>query len=128
MREPIHYKGAWELQEGEDFSASSINYSDVAGDEAILSFVGSGVTWIGTKSPNQGIARVYIDGEHQGDVDQFSDTGETLVEAYSISGLTYGPHSIRVEITNDKNPKSTGYRIEIDAFDVKPGIEQVHKE
>lgn len=119
-REMIHYEGKWELLRGNDFSTSSVTCSNVAHSKAVLNFVGTGVTWLGTTSNNQGIARVYIDGNYKAEVDQFSDTRETMVISYSITDLSYGPHTIMIEVADTKHPKSTGYRIEIDAFDIMP--------
>ena len=119
-RDVIHFEGEWKLSKGDDFSASSVSYSDAAFDKATLNFVGTGVSWIGTKSNDQGIARVFIDGDYLGDVDQFSATRKFMVTSFSITDLAYGPHTIGVEVTGTKNPESAGYRIEVDAFDVFP--------
>lgn len=119
-REVIHYEGEWEIARGEDLSATNISYSRVAHNKASLNFVGTGVSWIGTTSNDQGRAKVYIDGNYMADVDQFSDTRNCLVISYSIKNLPFGPHTITIEVANSKNPRSTGYRIEIDAFDIVP--------
>lgn len=119
-REVVHYEGEWETSRGDDFSASTVSSSDVVHAKAALNFVGTGVSWIGTESDDQGIARVYIDGKHEGDVDQFGETRKPMVKSYSITGLAYGPHTIMVEVMGTKSPKSTGCRIEIDSFDIVP--------
>lgn len=120
MREVVRFEGEWRTAESDDSSAGSVSYSDVARDKAILNFVGTGVSLISTKSNDQGIARVYIDGNYVDEVDQFSDTRQAMVASYSITGLPYGPHTIVVEVTGTKNPRSAGYRIEVDAFDIAP--------
>ena len=120
MRDVVYYEGEWSISKGDDVSASSVSYSDVAHNKAVLNFVGTGVSWIGTESNDQGIARVYIDGNYMGDVDQFSDTRKPMVRSFSVADLAYGPHTIIVEVTDTKNPQSKGYRIEIDAFDAVP--------
>ena len=105
---------------GNDFSARSVSHSNVTHNKVILNFVGTGASWIGTESNDQGIAKVHIDGNFKGYVDQFSDTRNVMVRSYSITDLDYGPHTIMIEVTDTKNPESTGHRIEIDAFDVAP--------
>jgi photosystem II stability/assembly factor-like uncharacterized protein len=120
MREVVSYEGEWSISNGVDFSAGSVSYSDVAHARAILNFVGTGVSWIGTESNDQGIARVFIDGEFVGEVDQFNETRESLVTSYSLGDLPYGPHTIVIEATGTKNSRSSGYRIEVDAFDIAP--------
>ena len=116
----VHYQGDWELLEGNDFSASTVSHSNVAHNKAVLNFVGTGVVWIGTESNDQGVASVCIDGNSKAYVDQFSHTRNAMVRSYSITDLDYGPHTIMIEVTDTKNPESTGYGIEIDAFDVMP--------
>jgi len=114
----VHYQGDWEVLKGNDFSARSVSHSNIAHNMAILNFVGTGASWIGTESNDQGV--VYIDRDFKGYVDQFSDTRNVMVRSYSITDLDYGPHTIMIEVTDTKNPESTGHRIEIDAFDVVP--------
>ena len=116
----VHYQGDWEVLKGNDFSARSVSHSNVTHNKVILNFVGTGASWIGTESNDQGIAKVHIDGNFKGYVDQFSDTRNVMVRSYSITDLDYGPHTIMIEVTDTKNPESTGHRIEIDAFDVAP--------
>jgi len=118
MRDVVLYEGEWVISKGDDFSASSVSHSSVAHDRAILNFVGTGISWIGTQASDQGIARIYIDGNHIGDVDQFGEARKYLVRSFSSVDLTYGPHTIAIEVTGMKNPQSTGYRVEIDAFDI----------
>ena len=119
-RDVVYYEGGWDIIKGDEYSASSITASNLPNDKAMLIFVGKGVRWIGTTADDHGIARVYIDGKHMADVDQFNGTRRSLVKLYSIADLPCGPHIITVEISNKKNPKSSGYRIEIDAFDILP--------
>ncbi len=120
MRDVIKYEGKWELLEDEGYSARSVNYSEVANNRAALTFVGTGVSWIGTKSHKQGIANVYIDGDFKGTVDQFSSEREKLVQQFSIKELPNGVHTIIVEVTKNKNTQSVGNATVIDAFDVLP--------
>jgi hypothetical protein len=117
-REVVRYEGEWYVSTGEDFSASQVSYSDAPHSKANLTFVGTGVTWIGTRGKDQGIARVYIDGKHVGDVDQFDDARRTMVESFVSTDLACGPHTIEVEVTDTRNLRSTGHRVEIDAFDI----------
>jgi len=120
MREVIHYEGKWQREKGSNYSATSVTQSKVAHSIASLSFIGTGVSWIGTEGSDQGIAKVYIDGNYMGDVDQFNDTPGSMVTSFSVTDLDYGWHTIMIEVTNAKNPASTGHRITIDAFDIEP--------
>jgi photosystem II stability/assembly factor-like uncharacterized protein len=118
QREVIRFEGEWLTSKGDSFSALTITHSDVAGSKATLDFVGTGISWIGTESNDSGIARVYIDGAYVGDADQFGQAERSMTQSFSVPELVYGPHTITVEVSGTKNPKSTGYHIHIDAFDI----------
>ena len=78
------------------------------------------MSWIGTQSDDQGIARIYMDGSHVADVDQYSATAKNVVTAFSVDNLPHGPHTIAVEVIGTHHPESTASRIVIDAFDTIP--------
>ncbi len=120
IRGVVHYEGEWQVLRGNDYSAMSISYSESEYSNIHLNFVGTGISWIGSKSNKQGIANVYIDDELEGTVDQFSNKREVLVQSFSITDLAYGAHTITIEVTKNKNLKSLGNTIEIDAFDILP--------
>ena len=118
MRDVILYNGTWRTEKGEEFSATSISLSQESENQATFNFVGTGIKWIGTKSNNQGIAKVYIDGELKAHVDQYDTHPATMDETFSIQNLPYGSHTITVAVSDQKNPSSSGNSIAIDAFDV----------
>jgi len=118
QREVVHFEGEWLTSKGDGFSALTVTYSDVAGSKATLHFVGTGISWIGAESNDGGIARVYIDGTFVEDVDQFGQDESAMTQSFSAPDLAYGPHTITIEVSGTRNPKSAGYRIHIDALDV----------
>lgn len=118
--DPVQYEGQWKRQYAQDFSCSSVTWSSVPGDRAVLEFEGTSVTWLGTRSKKQGMARVYLDGQHVADVDQYSENPEVMVSLFSASDLRRGPHTVTIEVHDQRNPHSKGHRIEIDAFEVLP--------
>jgi hypothetical protein len=119
-KDVIIYQGNWKRIYHNDFSARTVTQSSANGAKALLSFVGTEISWVGTTSEAQGVANIYIDGHFKGQVDQYSAMRNLMVSSYSIKDLAFGPHTITVEVSGRKNPKSTGYRIEIDAFDIMP--------
>jgi hypothetical protein len=119
-RDVIDYEGNWKYSQGENFSATKFSYSDSAHAKARLSFVGTGVSWIGSKSNDKGITRVYVDGNFMAEIDQFSAMSKTMIELYSIKNLPLGPHEIVIEATNNQNKSAKGNLIGIDAFDIAP--------
>ena len=88
-----------------------------------LSFNGTGVSWIGARGPQLGIAHVFLDGVQQPDVDSYTnvEVGQEQVQAvlFSSGGLAAGPHTLAIEVTGTKNTASSGYIIVVDAFDIQ---------
>jgi hypothetical protein len=83
-----------------------------------MEFVGEEVCWIGQHGPTQGIAQVIIDGTLAATVDQYAATPAFLMTSFVTSGLSYGPHSIAVEVSTKRNRQASGSDIIINAFDV----------
>jgi hypothetical protein len=82
-----------------------------------FAFTGPSVTWIGGRSANTGIARVYIDGAFVADVDTYQGTEEVRVTMFTLSDLASITHTLTIEVTGTMNPRSTSPLIVIDAFD-----------
>jgi photosystem II stability/assembly factor-like uncharacterized protein len=114
----IQLQGKWEVARDANYSCSTLTRSDTVNSKIILPFVGTGVTWIGTNSANQGIGKVYVDNKFMGFVDQFAPSRDVIVKSFSVDKLEKGAHTIQIVVTGTKNPKSSGYAIEIDGFDV----------
>ena len=108
----------WEKNHSEEYSSGTVMCSQERESQATLRFVGSEVRWIGTRGPDRGMASTFIDGVFQATVDQYSSDRQVLQELFSMNGLSHGPHSITVKVDGARNEKSSGVRIDIDAFDV----------
>ena len=102
------------------FSAGIAALSTAAGARATLTFTGTGVTWIGAKGPQTGIANVFLDGALvAGNLDTFSSTGEKIqAPIFTVTGLPETSHTLAVEVTGQQNPASTSPLIVVDAFEV----------
>jgi photosystem II stability/assembly factor-like uncharacterized protein len=116
----ISYYQSWLVQKDENASTGSLSFSNNIKDIAALRFTGTGVAWIGTKSVDQGIAEVFIDGVSMGKVDQYANQTKYLETLYSIEHLSFGNHNIVLVVTGQKNVASQGYYTVIDAFDIMP--------
>lgn len=66
-----------------------------------------------------GKAKVYLDGAPMGLVDLYSTTPKFQVPLQK-TGLAPGNHTVTIEASGQKNPSSSGYLINIDAFEVVP--------
>ena len=121
----IAYTGTWVVDADDAWSGTSANYgsgttgrSAVAGSRATFTFTGTSVTWIGTRGPNRGIARVYLDGVLASELDTYATPKQLHVPLYSAQGLSSGSHTLAIEATGLKNAASTSAFVFVDAFDV----------
>lgn len=86
--------------------------------QAIFAFTGTSVRWIGYRDEWSGIAYVYLDGELKTTVDTFASPAQPQAALFSIEGLPAGNHTLAVEVTGDRNSRSRGSWVWVDAFDV----------
>ena len=102
--------------------ADTFSYSKQAGDAAVLTFTGSGISYIASRENNRGIAEIFVDDVSQGTVDLYS--AETLRQqtVFTLDGLEEGEHTIRVVVTGEKNPAASDAYVDVDAFAVRSAL------
>jgi|GEM_PF-3219830 len=71
--------------------------------------------WITYRGPDQGIARVYVDGVLKKTVDLYSPTPEWRYSV-EIKGLALRKHTVVVRATNTRNPASGDNWVVVDGF------------
>ena len=103
------------LRRRADYEGTS-HTSSTQGDLATYTFTGTGVQWVGSVASNQGKARVYIDGVLKTTRDNYARTHTPQKVRYSIHGLAQGQHTIQIEVLRTKNPRSSGYFVNVDGF------------
>ncbi len=106
----ISYYGAWTAD-------SNGHHSDVAGNAMDFTFKGPIIRWIGSRNSAHGIAEVYLDGVLQQRMDTFASqptSGQVLYEKTGLSTSKY--HTLRILVTNDRHPNSTGYLQDVNAL------------
>ncbi|HHV12446.1 MAG TPA: hypothetical protein GXX75_19410 [Clostridiales bacterium] len=125
--ERIHYHGTW--FEMEDYSGSLNNtemWSKEAGAYAECRFTGTGAVWYGPVDTIYGMAKVYVDGElMDGAINQRVNGVDFPGSAagydkkygyplYSVTGLPFGEHTIRIEVSGEKAQDAGDYYTVID--------------
>jgi alpha-amylase len=98
--------------------------SQTPGARAEFTFTGTSVTWISYRANWVGLVDVSVDGGPVSRVDLYSPTEQLRVPIFTRN-LTPGPHTLRIDVTGDKNPASVGAFVIVDAFDVtvpSPGV------
>jgi hypothetical protein len=118
VRSEISYRGSWRIIRDKRFSSGAASCSSRTGDAAVMEFVGQEVRWIGMQGPRHGMARVLIDGKFVEVVDQYAATASFSITSFIAAGLSSGPHTIVVEVATERNRRSSGTDVIIDAFDV----------
>src|SRR6267378_2558559 len=76
------------------WSGGTAAVSAAAGAQATLTFTGTSVSWIGGRTPQTGIARVFLDGVFVTEVDTFSKTEEVRVPMFAATGLADASHTL----------------------------------
>ena len=99
------------------WSAGIAAFSTAPGAQATLTFTGTGISWIGARSPQTGIARVTVDGVATL-IDTYSAAEQIQAEVFAQKGLADTTHTLTIEVTGQQNAASTSPLIVVDAFEV----------
>ena len=116
----VSYNGAWFPNSLSVHSSGGAVLAMDSRATATISFTGTGISWIGYRDAWSGIALVYVDRKRKGRIDAYSPTDMAQTVIYSIPGLSPGNHTLKIEVTGQKNRSSGGAWVWIDAFRVTP--------
>jgi len=104
---------------GVTLSSDSATAAADAGATASFTFTGQGVSWIGFKCEQCGIASVLLDGSVVATVDTYAATRPAASGSmFSVTGLAAGNHTLVIQVTGNKNASSASTYVVVDAFDV----------
>ncbi len=101
------------------YSEGASAESNTWGAQATITFTGTGISWIGARGPQCGIARIFLDGAFVEDFDTYFQTEGPQHTDFAVGGLAAATHTLTIQVVG-KNPISTDAWILIDAFDVTP--------
>src|SRR5881392_2462818 len=94
------YTGGWFQSHSErPWSGGTAALSNAALSRATLTFSGTGVSWLGLRGPQAGVAKVYLDGAYQVDVDCYASTETVQAVLFARTGLAAGAHTLAIEAT-----------------------------
>ncbi|WP_157560940.1 beta-galactosidase [Humibacter albus] len=118
-------KGDWEQASGKNWTAGDYHgdetFSSTPGDSVTYSFTGTGIQVISPDSVNHGKADVYIDGDKVSTIDTYASVATPQQLVFEKKGLSNGEHTIKIVVTDQKNPASEDTFFSVDAFNVLTG-------
>lgn len=100
----------------------TLSVSGTGGDKLSYKFRGTGIEVLGDTGNDRGMADVSLDGKPIGRIDTFAPNVSSHwpivppIRLWGIQGLSEGEHTLELTVTGEKNPKSAGTAIGIDAL------------
>ena len=110
------WTGGWTTEAVQNEAAPyprNVRRSAKAGDEATVTFDGTGVVIAGTYSQAGGRADVYLDGAKAGTIDAWIPARTYDTDLFHVMGLAPGPHRLRLVTLGDADMRSTGKTMEV---------------
>jgi outer membrane biosynthesis protein TonB len=109
------YVGTWNRQQGDQFMGGYAAISTQADAAVDFTFTGSAVSWIGPEGPNQGRARVYLDGRYIRTVDTYSQNPRPRESLFTASFSDVTDHTLTIHVLGS----TAGQVVTVDAFAVR---------
>jgi beta-galactosidase GanA len=120
----LRYAGAWSHVADESYTGNDYrnteSFSSTAGDALTVPFTGTAIRWIGSKTGNHGYADVYVDDVKQATVDCSGGAAQAVL--FQATGLTDGPHTLKIVVTGTHASGSTDNFVAVDAIDLPPAV------
>ena len=85
------------------------------GASTSFSFAGTSVTWLTSRGPTMGRAKVYVDGVLKATVDNYAARLRWGVRR-TVTGLSQGTHTVTVVVSGAKRRASTGTDVVVDRW------------
>lgn len=130
----VRYTGTWYcVEDRKESDHGTERWSHEKGAAAECTFTGTGIVWYGPQDTTYGKANVYIDGrlvakglsQRVAGADfSCSSVGydkKYHLPIFSVTGLTFGEHEIRVEVCGEKEEDASDTYIVLDYFRVLNG-------
>ncbi len=114
----ISYSQGWTRYFQPLLSAGAYRQASYSSSVATLTFTGSRVKWIGSRGVRFGKATVSLDGARPVTVDLYAASAGYRLALWDSGVIPAGVHKLRIAALYQKAPRSLGYRVGIDAFDV----------
>ena len=107
---------SWRAQIMSIASGNRLVQDSSGGANVYFHFRGTGIDWRTLLGPDQGRAKVYIDGSYKGLFDNFGATTRAYTRAFR--GLSDAVHAFRVVVAGTKRTSSTNTTVSVDYWRV----------
>jgi hypothetical protein len=108
----------WFALDWQAFSSGHATLGEKSGARATLLFRGSAVRWLAATGPVMGMADVFLDSVHVGEVDLYSAKLRTRVVVLALRTDRDSVHTLEIRVRAVRNPRSQRSLIVIDALEV----------
>jgi len=116
----IAYTGTWYPNYETPNLGGSATLTNDKGATAVVTFNGTGITWIGVLDPYSGIAQVYLDGTPY-TVDTYGPNTLYQQPLFTAQGLAAGEHTLSIQVLHVRDGNTQGSWIWINAFAIYNG-------
>lgn len=116
----ITYTGTWYPNSESPNSGGSAVLTNERNATAVLTFNGTGITWIGVLDPYSGFAQVYLDGTLY-TIDTYGPATQYQQPLFTAHGLPPGLHTLSIQVLHVRDGNTSGSWVWIDAFDIDNG-------
>jgi hypothetical protein len=116
----ITYTGTWYTNGESPNSQGAAFLTNEKGARAVLTFNGTGITWIGVADPYSGIAQVYLDGTLN-TIDTYAVDTKYQQPLFTAHGLAPGLHTLSIQVLHVRDASTSGSWVWIDGFDIDNG-------
>ncbi len=118
-RDPWQKHGSWKYRYSKKPVNHTVSVSKTPGDAMSIAFSGKSFKFVGPKGPDMGVAAISLDGGKQVLVDLYAESLQEQQVLFSADGLDASEHELRVQVTGDKNAKSSGTFVGVDALEIQ---------
>jgi hypothetical protein len=111
----LTFRGAWNSVRHSGVLGTTVHRAAAAGSSVSMRFTGSRVSWIGTRGPQQGVARVYVDGRRVATIDGYARATQRRAVLLTLATAP-GKHLIEIRATGAHRPRAAAGHLDLDAI------------
>jgi hypothetical protein len=112
----LSWTGSWSRVSNSNASGGTVRRSSQFGSSVTLTFTGKSIALIGTQGPRFGVARIFVNGTLEAEVDLYAPSNRWRRLLFTRQWENSNTRTIRVEVAGEKG---SGH-VDVDAFLIHP--------